>query len=142
MSLAYTGVIWWTDSSGPSNASSPPGPALPCPVATDIDTIQDCNAFGERIAAPLRGFAGVFDYYNRASCRGYLPAITTPTLNIHALDDPFMFPASVPFEQELGPGVTLELSPNGGHVGFVASILSWRAGLSHSQKVLLTKKPV
>lgn len=34
-----------------------------------------------------------------------------------------MFPASVPFEQELGLGVTLELSPHGGHVGFVAGIL-------------------
>ena len=68
--------------------------ASPCPVAIDLDLIRDFNAFDEGITAPLCGFAGVFDYYNRASCRGYLPAITTPTLIIHALDDPFMFPAS------------------------------------------------
>jgi predicted alpha/beta-fold hydrolase len=97
-----------------------------CPIRIDIGSIRDFNAFDERITAPLCGFAGVFDYYNRASCRGYLPAITTPTLIIHALDDPFMFPASVPFEHELGPGVTLELSPHGGHVGFVAGALPWR----------------
>ena len=36
-----------------------------------------------------------------------------------------MFPASVPFEHELGPGVTLELSPHGGHVGFVAGNLPY-----------------
>lgn len=37
-----------------------------------------------------------------------------------------MFPASVPFAPELGPGVTLELSPHGGHVGFVAGAWPWR----------------
>ncbi len=100
--------------------------ASPCPVAIDLDLIRDFNAFDEGITAPLCGFAGVFDYYNRASCRGYLPAITTPTLIIHDLDDPFMFPASVPFAPELGPGVTLELSPHGGHVGFVAGTWPWR----------------
>jgi uncharacterized protein len=99
---------------------------LPCPLALDIDTIKDFNQFDDRITAPLCGFAGVFDYYNKASCRGFLPAITTPTLIIHALDDPFMFPTSVPFEHELGPGITLELCPQGGHLGFVSGFFPWR----------------
>ncbi len=97
-----------------------------CPLTVDIESIRNFNQFDDQITAPLCGFAGVFDYYSRASCRGYLPGITTPTLILHALDDPFMFPSTVPFEHELGPGVTLELSPRGGHVGFVAGALPWR----------------
>ena len=72
----------------------------------------------------------------RASCRGYLSAITTPTLIIHALDDPFLFPASVPFEQEQGLGVTLELRAQGGHVGFVAGAWPWRPEYRLEMRIL------
>lgn len=92
----------------------------PAPLAVDLDRIKDFNQFDDQITAPLNGFAGIFDYYQRASCRGYLRQIRTPTLIIHALDDPFMFPSSVPFAHELGPGIQLELSRHGGHVGFIA----------------------
>ena len=98
----------------------------PCPLSVDLSTIRDFNAFDEQITAPLSGFGGVFDYYTRASCRSFLPAITLPTLIIHARDDPFMFAHSVPFEHELGAGVALELSRGGGHVGFVAGAAPWR----------------
>ena len=98
----------------------------PSPLDVDLDTINDFNTFDDRITAPLSGFAGVFDYYNRASCRQFLPYIHTPTLIIHAADDPFMFPSTVPFEHELGPGVTLELACYGGHVGFIAGTVPWR----------------
>lgn len=98
----------------------------PSPLDVDLDAIDDFNTFDDRITAPLSGFAGVFDYYNRASCRQFLAHIHTPTLIIHAADDPFMFPSTVPFEHELGPGVTLELARHGGHVGFIAGALPWR----------------
>ena len=98
----------------------------PCPLPVAIDRIRDFNQFDDQVTAPLCGFAGVFDYYTRASCRQFLSRITTPTLILHALDDPFMFPTTVPMEHELGPGVTLELSRHGGHVGFVAGALPWR----------------
>lgn len=97
-----------------------------CPIAADIDRIRDFNRFDEEITAPLCGFAGVFDYYQRASCRQFLRHIHTRTLIVHALDDPFMFPSTVPFAHELGPGVTLELTRHGGHVGFVAGSSPWR----------------
>ncbi len=104
--------------------------ARPWPAALDprldLDAIGNFNTFDDQITAPLNGFAGVFDYYQRASCRQYLPNIRTPTLVIQAADDPFLFPASLPFAHELGPGVTLELSPTGGHVGFVAGRWPWR----------------
>lgn len=98
----------------------------PCPLPVAIDRIRDFNQFDDQVTAPLCGFAGVFDYYTQASCRQYLPRIATPTLILHALDDPFMFPTTVPMEHELGPGVTLELSHHGGHVGFVSGALPWR----------------
>jgi predicted alpha/beta-fold hydrolase len=98
----------------------------PSPLRIDLRAIRDFNDFDDKITAPLNGFAGVYDYYRRASCRQFLPRITTPTLIIQAADDPFMFPTSIPFEHELGPGVTLELARRGGHVGFIAGRLPWR----------------
>ncbi len=98
----------------------------PCPLKVDLDSIRDFNRFDDEITAPLCGFDGVRDYYARASCRQFLPRIDTPTLILHASDDPFMFPSTVPFEHELGPGVTLELARRGGHVGFVTGSRPWR----------------
>ncbi len=100
--------------------------SMPSPLDVDIDRIDGFNQFDDRITAPLNGFDGVRDYYDRASCRQFLPRIRTRTLVVHAADDPFMFPTTVPFEHELGPGVTLELAAHGGHVGFVAGTLPWR----------------
>ncbi len=98
----------------------------PFPLQVDLDRIHDFNQFDERITAPLNGFAGVFDYYERASCRAVLSRIRTPTLIIQAADDPFMFPTTCPWEHELGSGVTLELAAGGGHVGFIAGNRPWR----------------
>lgn len=99
----------------------------PFPLPVDLDQISDFNQFDDQITAPLNGFAGVFDYYTRASCRPWLSRIRTPTLIIQAADDPFMFPTTLPWAHELGSGVTLELAAHGGHVGFVAGPWPWRA---------------
>lgn len=98
---------------------------LPLPLA-GLAGLRDFYAFDDRVTAPLHGYAGVHDYYARASCRQYLKNIRTPTLILHALDDPFMRPAVVPAAAELSPWVILELSRHGGHVGFVAGGLPWR----------------
>ncbi|MDQ2695253.1 MAG: hydrolase [Pseudomonadota bacterium] len=98
---------------------------LPLPLA-GLAGLGDFYAFDDRVTAPLHGYAGVHDYYARASCRPYLKNIRTPTLILHALDDPFMLPAVVPDAAGLSPWVTLELSRHGGHVGFVAGRLPWR----------------
>lgn len=98
----------------------------PFPLDVDIERIRDFNTFDDQITAPLNGFKGVFDYYSQASCRQYLPNIETRTLIIQSADDPFMFPTTLPWEHELGPGVTLELAERGGHVGFVSGARPWR----------------
>ena len=75
--------------------------------------------FDHRVTAPLHGFASAEDYYRRCSSRYFLSAIRVPTLIIQALDDPFVFPHTVPELAELAPGTEMELYPKGGHVGFI-----------------------
>ncbi len=99
---------------------------LPSPLAVDVSRLGNFFEFDDQVSAPLHGFAGAEDYYARCSCRQYLAGIRTPTLILHARDDPFMFPHSVPSPAELGPATRLEVSERGGHVGFVAGPLPWR----------------
>ncbi|MET0071410.1 MAG: hydrolase [Candidatus Thiodiazotropha sp.] len=89
-------------------------------------SIRSIYEFDDRITAVQNGFLDAEDYYTRCSCKQYLQRITTPTLILHAQDDPFMKPDDVPGLQDLGPGVSLELSNRGGHVGFVQGSLPWR----------------
>jgi uncharacterized protein len=96
------------------------------PLDLDIRTIQTLHDFDECITAPLNGFESADDYYQRASCIGYLKGIETPSLILHARDDPFMTPAVIPEQSLLGPGVSLELSARGGHVGFIYGGLPWK----------------
>lgn len=93
---------------------------MPHPV--DPRALSRCRSFEQIdscLTAPLHGFRDARDYYARSSCRQFLGSIRTPTLIVHAFDDPFMTPAAVPGEDELSPAVTMELSQNGGHCGFV-----------------------
>jgi predicted alpha/beta-fold hydrolase len=99
---------------------------MPTPLNVDLAELRDLFDYDDRITAPLNGFDGAEDYYARASCRPLLRRIRLPTLIVHAADDPFMFPHTAPREHELGPGVTLELSEHGGHVGFVAGSVPGR----------------
>ncbi len=92
---------------------------LPVDVAAALRA-RDFFEFDDRVTAPLHGFAGVADYYRRASCRDVLRHIAVPTLLLHALDDPFLFPDTMPGADELAAPVRLEWSPHGGHVGFYA----------------------
>lgn len=90
-----------------------------------LATLRSMRDFDETVTAPLHGFAGADDYYARSSSRPFLRDIAVPTLIVHAADDPFMTPAVIPESHELAPCVTLEVSPRGGHVGFIHG-LPWR----------------
>lgn len=103
----------------------------------DVDRLTTFRAFDDRVTAPLHGFSGVDDYYRRASSRPYLHKIEVPTLLLHARDDPFMLPSTVPAAYELSPAVTLELSDRGGHVGFIGGPLPWRPVFWVDQRILL-----
>ena len=89
----------------------------------DIHGIKDFWEFDDAFTAPINGFDGAQDYYMKSSSRQYLGGIQIPTLIIHSLDDPFMTPEVIPHENELSDSVCFELSPQGGHAGFVSGHL-------------------
>lgn len=98
---------------------------LICPFVNinSIKAIKNFNQFDELITAPLHGFTNADEYYVTSSCKQYLKTINTPTLIIHAADDPFMSPDCIPNSNELSSKVTFELCRSGGHVGFISSKL-------------------
>ena len=82
--------------------------------------INDLWQFDDQITAPLHGFDGAEDYYQQASAQPYLKHITTPTLLIHAEDDPMLSRQAVPLQEQVNSPVTLAVSKHGGHVGFIS----------------------
>ncbi|MDX1453837.1 MAG: hydrolase [Gammaproteobacteria bacterium] len=92
----------------------------------DIASLRTFRQFDNALTAPLHGFADADDYYARCSSRPLVRHIGTPTLIIHAKDDPFMSPATPPTDDMLADAVTLELAEGGGHVGFVGGRWPWQ----------------
>jgi predicted alpha/beta-fold hydrolase len=75
--------------------------------------------FDDAYTAPAGGFRDRHDYYTRCSAAPHLAKITTPTVILHAEDDPFV--AAVDLQQAtLGPGIHLHLERTGGHMGYVS----------------------
>lgn len=89
----------------------------------EIGEYRSLWEFDDRVTAPLHGFRDAADYYAQSSSGSYLSTIRTPTLLIHALDDPFVDARAIPGADDLGPATELELSAQGGHVGFVSGSL-------------------
>ncbi|MBY5981668.1 hydrolase [Ferrimonas balearica] len=94
-------------------------------AATELEKLNTFYHFDDAVTAPLHGFAGAEDYYQRASGKGFLANITVPTLLLHALDDPFMTHDVVPPVEQISPSVQLELCDYGGHVGFIEGGWPW-----------------
>ncbi|WP_455196450.1 hydrolase [Kaarinaea lacus] len=93
---------------------------FPAPLTVpQIRKVNSLREYDDRMTAKINGFGTVDNYYRIASCTQYLKHIHTPTLIIHAVDDPFVPALAIPTESELAPQVTLELSQQGGHVGFI-----------------------
>jgi predicted alpha/beta-fold hydrolase len=86
---------------------------------SSVRTIRD---FDQHYTIVQGGYSSVDEYYERASSLPLLSKIRTPTLMIHAQDDPF-----VPFYPFRHPSIAenpylIFLAPeHGGHVGFVGA---------------------
>jgi predicted alpha/beta-fold hydrolase len=88
-----------------------------------IRQLNSFQAFDQHVTSQLHGFADAADYYQRASALPDLHKVNTPTLLLHAADDPFMDSRVIPSEDQLSPTIAYELSQAGGHVGFLGGTL-------------------
>ncbi len=79
-----------------------------------IKTLMD---FDEHYTAPLHGFSGAIDYYQKCSAIQFLHQIKIPTLLVNAQNDPFLSKECFP-TQINNPMLTFEAPGHGGHVGF------------------------
>lgn len=106
------------------------------PLKVNVNNLKSFRDFDDKVTAPLHGFKGVEHYYAESSSRQYLQSIRIDTLLLHALDDPFMLPETIPSESELSPSVMLEISEHGGHVGFIAGPSPGRARYWLDERIL------
>ncbi len=109
---------------------------LQSPLDVDVDRLTTFRQFDDQVTAPLHGFNGVDDYYSQASCRQFISRIRVPTLILHAVDDPFMYPTTAPDASELADNVWLETSPKGGHVGFISGMIPGFANYWGEQRLV------
>lgn len=81
--------------------------------------LRTVREYDDRITAPFGGYESAAQYYELSSAGPWLREVDRPTLVLLAADDPLIpidsatrFPAS--------PSVRCEVTPTGGHVGFVS----------------------
>jgi predicted alpha/beta-fold hydrolase len=91
------------------------------PVNVDVTQLKSFWEYDDKVTSPLHGFRGAQDYYDKCSSRQFLKHIRIPTRIIHSYDDPFMFKATVPEENELSSFIDFVLTAKGGHVGFLSA---------------------
>ena len=82
--------------------------------------------FDEHYTAPAHGYTSAWDYYHRASSRGFIAKIRVPFLLLNAMNDPFVPASLFPNVSEVPDNITLEQPTDGGHVGFVSGPLPGR----------------
>ena len=98
--------------------------ALAWPGRYDVSRlgkVWTVRGFDEAYTAPHHGFRDASDYYHRASALRVVDRIQLPALVLSARNDPFVPPEqfSRP-EVTSNPWITVVLTDDGGHCGFVA----------------------
>ena len=79
---------------------------------------QSISEFDENITAPLWGYHGAQDYYQKCSGLNFLPLIKHPLHMVFAEDDPFV-PMEALKGQKWPHHVNVYTTPKGGHMGFI-----------------------
>ncbi len=92
------------------------------PGRIDISKLSEVKCwrdFDEFFSAPVNGYKDAEDFYKKASAGNHVAGVKVPTLLINAKNDPFLTPSCSPFEiAQNHPNFYLEVTENGGHVGF------------------------
>lgn len=86
-----------------------------------LDRARTLREFDDLLTAPVHGFRDAEHYYSDSSSHAFLPRIRTPTLLLHAEDDPFLPRERIPRRtMAANPWLHPVVTRHGGHVGFVA----------------------
>ncbi len=83
------------------------------------DRARSLREFDDAFTAPVHGFKGVMDYWQRASAKPHLRRLALPSLIVNPLNDPFVPLACLPKPSEVNACTSLWQPPQGGHLGFV-----------------------
>ncbi|MCP9745362.1 YheT family hydrolase [Lacihabitans sp. CS3-21] len=82
--------------------------------------VKNFEVFDNRYTAPLHGYENAQDFYRKASSKPLLKDICVPALIIQSVNDPFLSPECLDVKgAENNENITLKLTQNGGHVGFM-----------------------
>ncbi|MBT2160089.1 YheT family hydrolase [Zobellia barbeyronii] len=88
---------------------------------SDISSVKTLKDFDDIYTSRAHGFENAIDYYEKCSCRQFLPGIKIPSLIINAKNDSFLGEECYPYtEAEKNPNLYLKVPEFGGHVGFIA----------------------
>ena len=85
------------------------------------DLARECRTvreYDDAVVAPYGGFENAEDYYTRSSSGTHLTSLERPTLILSSADDP-MIPVQSVVRWSVPTCVHREITPTGGHVGFV-----------------------
>lgn len=85
----------------------------------DIKNVVTLKDFDDLYTSRAHGFKDALDYYEKCSCKQFLPNIQIPSLIVNARNDSFLGPECFPVEEaNENPNLYLEMPKYGGHVGF------------------------
>ena len=88
-----------------------------------IITATNFYDFDDLVTAPLNGFINAADYWEKSSCKQFIPQIKLPTLLISSSDDPFLNEDCHPVkEAKQNKNFTFLQTKYGGHIGFIKGI--------------------
>ena len=96
------------------------------PELASRDSLQKASTmfeFDDWFTAPVHGFRDAMDYYGQSSSIKWIERISTRTLLLSAVDDPFLPPQVLDEVRRIAsrnPNLELEFPPHGGHVGFIS----------------------
>lgn len=103
--------------------------------AHDVIGARNLFDFDDAFTAPVHGFKGALDYWQRASSKPLLGGIRIPYLLLNARNDPFVPAVSLPRSAEVSSTVLLDQPQHGGHVGFAQG--RWPGDLNYLPQRLM-----
>jgi uncharacterized protein len=83
-----------------------------------LSKITRFEEWDDRFTAPLHGFSGAKEYYQKCSSKQFLGGISIPTLLVNAQNDPFLPASCYPENGSFGSNLLVEIPKFGGHCGF------------------------